>query len=196
MSRTKYYTSDEILDGIKNNKKEILIFVYCRYYPIVEGILNRNHGVACVRIKDYFQEALLSIFTNLHSGTPVTLQYSFITYLMAICKRKMIDDFRRKKELKLNLSKHDMPDPAFTINDVIIKDERIKLVHKHFLKLGDKCRKIMTLFLKGFSIKEITETLNMSSEKYTKKRRQLCKITLFKSIFNDQIYKELTDGKP
>ena len=196
MNETALYASEEILDGIKNNKREVVTFVYTNYFPVVAGILRRDYGVSTDRCRDYFQEAMLAIFTCLNTNQTLSIDYSFLTYLMVICKRRMLDEMRRKKEVKINDSKHEIPDPSFTVNEIMIRDERIKLVHRHFSNLGEKCRKIMTLFLKGFSIREITEKLKMSSEYYTKKRRQKCKITLFKSIVNDQIYKELTDGKP
>jgi RNA polymerase sigma factor (sigma-70 family) len=195
MYRSDFYTSEEILDGIKNNNRLVITFVYTNYYPVISYILKRDYGVSSDRCRDYFQEAMLAIFTCLHTHNPFSIHYSFITYLLVICKRRMLDEMKRKKEVKINLNKHEIPDPSFTANEILIKDERIKLVHRHFIKLGEKCRKIMTLFLKGFSTREITEKLNMSSEHYTKKRRQLCKVTLFKSIVNDQTYKELTDGK-
>ena len=97
----------------------------------------------------------------------------------------------------VNFEKEDdfPPESELEIIEFINKAKRIKLYQKHFSEIGEKCQKLLNLALDGYSIREITTILNFSSENYTKKRKTLCKESLFKKIYYDSQLKELLYGK-
>ena len=196
MRVSEYYSSDEIIEGIKNNNAETIHFIYRKYYPVIERILLKQFNATKEEIRDSFQEALLCIFNGLNRNPPLKIKYRFIAFIICICKRKLIINYRQtyKEVLKSNFENE--PGMELTIDDFLIQKEKIDLFKKHFEKIGEKCRQLLTLFLEGFSIDEIKETLNMSSIQYTKKRRLECKISLFRSLSRDVKLKELIDGKP
>jgi len=189
------YTCEEILKGIKEQNKEVLLYIYQAYYPIVESIIINQFNGNREQAKDLFQEALCTIYTTLVNTLNFKLQYKFITFLATICKRRMIDEIRKKKKLKYELKLDDYEDDNY-ISALIEKEERIKLYEKHFNKLGEKCKTILQMFIHGYSIKQVLAKLNMSSEQFVKKRKLQCKISLFRSIYKDPILKELINGKP
>jgi len=196
MSQLAVYSDDELILGIKNSNKEILIFIYKNYYPKIEGVLLKQLGCNSECAKDVFQDALISIYTKVCSKQTIKIQYSFLTFLITLCKRRMIDKIRHSTFETNNHDCKDVVDEELDIIEILNKEERFRLFDKHFKQLGEKCRDILTLFLKGHTISEITIALKMSSEMFTKKRRLQCKISLFKSLYTDPELKELINGKP
>ncbi|PKP22533.1 MAG: hypothetical protein CVU05_03515 [Bacteroidetes bacterium HGW-Bacteroidetes-21] len=196
MSRVEEITNDVIIEGIRTKNSSIISYIYKNYYPIIENIILTQYHGSVAQAKDIFQDALLTVYTATTGEVPLKINYTFITFLSTICKRRMIDEIRKSKketrEIEFDCILNDEPN----ICDLIIEEDKVRLFEKHFTKLGEKCREILSMFLEGLSIKEITCKLNMSSDQFTKKRRLQCKISLFKRIFEDPTLKELINGKP
>lgn len=190
------YSSDGILEGIRNHNKEVLQFIYNNCYPLIKNIIIKHFYGSEDQAKDVFQDALLTIYTGVTTDPPLKIQHNFIAFLTTVCKRRMIDEMRKNKNEIHDLEIDWMEDSDDTINDLIVREEKARLFEKHFYRIGERCRKLLSLFFEGHSIKEITCMLKMSSERFTKLRRFQCKVLLFKSIYKDSKLKELIDGKP
>lgn len=196
MNHLASFSNEEIIDGIKCRNEAVLNYIYYNFYPEIEYIILNQYNGTIAHAKDVFQDAMLTIYTASCAEPPLKIQYSFITYLATICKRRMRDELQcTKKEIQVN-NYEEVEDSDPTINERIIEEERVRLFEKHFNLLGEKCAELLTLFFEGYSIKEITERLNMSSIQFTKNRRLQCKNILFKSIYHDPTLKELINGKP
>jgi RNA polymerase sigma factor (sigma-70 family) len=191
------YSNEQLLEGIKLNDYNILTFIYQYYYPMIEPIIMKRYGVDIDDAKDVFQDALIVIYEGVCSDSPLKINYSFFTFIATICKRNMFNKTRNKLKMVQyeNEEKHPAIDDS-EIFELIEKADRIRIYKKHFNDLGEKCRKLLTLVLKEVSIKEITSFFNFQSENFTKKRRNQCKESLFKKIYNDPQLKELINGKP
>lgn len=188
-------TNDKIIEGLKSNSSEVLNFIYQNYYPVIEEIILYKYYGNKDDAKDIFQDGLLTAYSALMADPPLILQYKFITFLIAVCKRRMIDKIRTTKK-KLIIDEHIEIESDTNIIDYITNEDRKRLIEKHFSQLGEKCKALLRLFLEGHSITEVTLELDMSSEKFTKNKRLRCKKELFKKIYNDPLLKELSDGKP
>lgn len=196
MKRIIKLTNEEIIDGIRTKDSSVCSYIYKNYYPVIEKIILSQYQGTVAQAKDIFQDALMTVFTAAAGDIPLKIDYSFITFFSTICKRRMIDEIRKSKKLirenKFDAVENDDP----MICDIIIEEDKVRLFEKHFTQLGQKCKELLTLFLEGLSIREITCKLNMSSDQFTKKRRLQCKISLFKKIYEDPSLKELINGKP
>jgi hypothetical protein len=72
--------------------------------------------------------------------------------------------------------------------------EKYRLYQQHFLTLNDDCQKVLLLFMKKLSLKEIAVEMGYKTEKYAKTRKYLCKEELKKRIINDpKCHKFLSD---
>jgi hypothetical protein len=80
------------------------------------------------------------------------------------------------------------------ILDELVEAEKKKLFITHFNELTADCKKIIQLFIQGFSISEITKIMHFNSEQHTKNRRLRCKNTLINKIVTNPRFKELTNG--
>jgi hypothetical protein len=70
-------------------------------------------------------------------------------------------------------------------------NERMFLYRSHFNRLSEKCKKILSLFLDGHTVKEITVIMGYGNDQHTKNRRYRCKKSLINSIRTTFGYKEL-----
>jgi hypothetical protein len=73
----------------------------------------------------------------------------------------------------------------------MVENEKIKIYQKHFLSLGDDCQKVLRLFLRKISLREIAEIMGYKTEKYAKTRKYECKEELKNRILNDPNYLNL-----
>jgi RNA polymerase sigma factor (sigma-70 family) len=197
MSEKNKYTNEQLLEGMKDNNSVILGYIYHYYFPQVEAIIIYEFRGNSDDAKDVFQDALMVVYNGIYSTPPLVIEYSFLTFLTTICKRKMIGKIRKKAKTTHYLDEDDILQPSDTdIIEMINKADRYKLYQKHFNEIGKLCRTLLKLVMEGLSNLEITERMNLSSESYTKKRKTICKDSLFTKIYYDPQLKELINGKP
>ncbi|MGP8329206.1 MAG: hypothetical protein ACT6FF_02650 [Methanosarcinaceae archaeon] len=72
---------------------------------------------------------------------------------------------------------------------------KYELYKMHFHQLSADCRKILSLFLKKVSLREISKIMNLKSVDYAKTRKYLCKEALKKRIMNDPDCKKYFDDE-
>ncbi len=188
-------TNEKIIEGFKSNNNEILILIYKNYYPVVERMIVYDYNGRAEDAKDIFQDALLTVYSALCTEPPLIIEFKFFTFLVSICRRRMIDKIRTGR-IHVRLESAKAMESAPDVLRTITHEDRVRLIEKHFKELGEKCREILRMFLKGYSVSEVTLKLNMSNDQVTKNRRLKCKKELFVKIYNDPLLKELIDGKP
>lgn len=66
------------------------------------------------------------------------------------------------------------------------------LIRKYFMQLSNDCQKILKMYSKNFSNKEIAIAMGFKEE-YAKTRKQICKGYLTKKILKDKLYKTIKD---
>ncbi|MDP4208807.1 MAG: sigma-70 family RNA polymerase sigma factor [Bacteroidota bacterium] len=188
------YTDQEILTGIKHQNSEIMMFIYQKNFRSVRHYIEQNNG-SDKDAEDLFQDALILIFHKVREGSLV-LTSSFNTYIFSIVKKNWLKQLDKRKRQNIVI---DECDNFILEEDGLIEDllklEREKIINQHFNELSPDCQKIITLFLKGHSITEITKVMGFSSEQHTKNRRFRCKKSLIERILKNPYFKELTNGK-
>ena len=189
----KKLTTQEILDGIRSKKSNVLQLVYKENYPVVENFILRNSGKS-VDAEDIFQETIVIIYRRIINDK-IKLDCSFNTFLFSITKILWHEELRRKKKLN---EKQLIDETTGQLDDnllSIIEDfNKPKLVQKHLLKISPKCRKLLMLFYSNVSLKEIAKKLGFTSTNYVKKRKANCKKILIELIKSDPNYQEIMNS--
>lgn len=184
-------TDPELLDGIRNRERAILVYVYEQFYPMIHEFILKNSGTE-EDARDIFQESLVVIFEKLKAG-PIELTSKFKTYLYAICRNKWLMVLRRRRTgPKLVVDTQLLEENQPVSVDDLAKHEQYQLYRMHFKKLSADCRKLLTSFFQGISLREIGEMMGFS-EMYAKKRKFLCQKELISSIEADPMFRELKD---
>ena len=180
------FSEDIIIQGLKVQDPEILRYIYKKYFPFIQNFINKQTG-SDDDAKDIFQEALIVIYRKVKSDD-FDLSASFKTYLYSICKYMWMR-LQEKKDKEYELNTAFVQNITYDDKELIEKNRRYALYQKHFSNLSVECRKILELFLQKKPLREIAKELKISSEKYLKKRKYICKERLVENIKNDPDYK-------
>lgn len=192
MEHKRFYNKEDILKGLINHDRNVIIYLYTDIYPMIEKLLIKEYNATIEDARDIFQNALLSLYTYLLTKPSLKIEQTIFTFFYMFSKRRMIDKIRIKiKQRKLadKTAVYEETEPE--IIEILMKEERMKLYSKHFGKLGEKCQVLLQLVFEGQTIKKITEILEFKSERFTQRQRLICKESLFRKIYSDPIFKEL-----
>jgi RNA polymerase sigma factor (sigma-70 family) len=184
------YTDEQIIQGISQNDRKVVDYIYHRFAGKVEGFL-MGRGGNPEHIKDVFQDALEVIVRKVRNEG-LTLTCSFSTYLLAVCKNIWMHDIRKNKinlveDSKLEVVREE--EPVDWTREEKLRD----LFNHHFAQLSKDCQKLLRLHFEKVSLSEIQQIFGYSSEHYTSDRKYRCKQSLFNRIRRDPKFKEIID---
>lgn len=179
-------TDKEITSGIREGNRRILNYIYSKSYPQVMRFV-LNHNGTKDEAKDVFQEGLYSIVVK-SKNNELTIDVSFEAYLFKTARNIWL-----KRLADKNCERKAITETSSTDSGDDIHPELIKICNDALSNLTGNCGKIIKLHLKGYSHKEMKETLNFSSEGYSRKRLSNCLKKLTALVENDSRYKEIRD---
>jgi RNA polymerase sigma factor (sigma-70 family) len=179
------YTDEALLAGLLKRDSGIIRFIYKEYYPTIKFLITTNSGTDS-DAEDVFQDALYIVFKKLVQGNLV-LTSSFKTFFYSICRNLWLQRLDRRVFSSEFLELENIgeaQDSIFT-EQSDPDDEKYRLYQEHFLSLSEDCQKILRLFMKKVSLKDIADIMGFKTEKYAKTRKFMCKEKLKNSILND-----------
>jgi RNA polymerase sigma factor (sigma-70 family) len=197
MLRIRSYSDSEIVDGICRNDKEILLFLYTSHYARVRKYVLLNNGTNG-DAEDLFQDILVFLFEKSKKGELI-LTGSLTAFLYVVMRNMWLKNLRsRKNQGKLEEGSPDDSDNKVDENlfnpDIGEQVERESVFFKHFNELSEDCKKVLILFIEGFTVSEVASRMGYSTGQHAKNRRYRCKISLFNKIKSDPRFKELCNG--
>ncbi|RLD50430.1 MAG: hypothetical protein DRJ05_19625 [Bacteroidetes bacterium] len=177
------YNDEAIIEGIRSKDHEKIRFLYRNYFESIRLIF-KNSGNA-EDAEDVFQDALVVIYKKI-TNNELKLSCSLKTFMYAVCRNLWLQKLQ-KKEYKSEsfVDVEDESREPFELDENFAEHEKYNLYQKHFMKLSGDCQKVLRLFLKKVSLKEIAKIMGFSSVDYTKTRKYLCKKNLKERILND-----------
>lgn len=185
-----FYTDSAIIDGLKNRDNGIIRYIYKEYYPTIKFLITTNSGTE-TDAEDVFQDALVVLYRKI-ARENLVLTSSFKTFLYSICRNLWLQRLDRRvfsnEFLEMeNLS--EMQDELH-LEQPEEEQEKYRLFQQHFLNLSQDCQKVLKLFMRKISLKEIADVMGFKTEKYAKTRKFMCKEKLKNSIINDPYFKK------
>lgn len=183
------YSDEGIVEGLRLRKHEIIKFVYKEYFPMTRHLIVNNSGTD-QDAQDIFQDALVIVYKRIVSNE-LTLNSSFKTFLYSICRNIWLQRLGKRKERIQDIvdfeSIIEIPEP--TVEEInSVENKKHKLFQTHFLNLSEDCQKVLQLFLRKISLREIASIMGYKTEKYAKTRKYNCKEELKTRIINDPNY--------
>ncbi len=178
-----------IITGVTQGDEKILKHFYKETMVYIRGYIIRNSGNT-QDVEDVFQDAMIVLYLKLRSGL-VELKSPIKTYFYGICKNIWRNRLRKQKKLLLTDSVHLFEkevDTSFLID--IETNEREQLYRKHFQNLSLDNKKVLTLYFKGKSMKEISEITGYT-EGYARKKKFEAKKSLLSMVEQDPLYEEI-----
>jgi RNA polymerase sigma factor (sigma-70 family) len=181
-----HYSDEAIVEGLRLRSDYIINFVYREYFPLIKYLVNENSG-ADEDAEDIFQDGLIIIYKKI-TDNQLTLTSSFKTYMYSVCRNLWLQKLNKRKVVMEKISDVeeyiDLPDDI--MNEISNEEiELHRLVQLHFLSLNEDCQKVLRLFMKDVSLREIGNIMGFKTEKYAKTRKYMCKEELKRRIAND-----------
>ncbi|PKP48821.1 MAG: hypothetical protein CVT94_07075 [Bacteroidetes bacterium HGW-Bacteroidetes-11] len=191
-----HYSDEAIIEGLRLRSDYIIKYMYQEMFPMIRYLVVKNSGND-EDAEDVFQDGLIVVFKKIRDHE-LDLTCSFRTYIYSVCRNIWLQKLTKRKQYAREFSDVetyvDLPDKV----DQFQEDEmeKYRLYQQHFLTLGEDCQKVLLLFMKKQSLKEIALEMGYKTEKYAKTRKYLCKEELKKRIINDpKCHKFLSDDK-
>ncbi len=181
-----HYSDEAIIEGLRLRSDYIIKYIYQELFPMILFLVTKNTGSE-EDAEDIFQDSLIIVFKKIKAND-FELSCSFRTYIYSVSRNLWLQKLSKRKQFSREFSDVEtyisMTDYALTEknqDDV----EKFRLYQQHFLTLGEDCQKVLMLFMKKVSLREIATEMGFKTEKYAKTRKYLCKEELKKRIIND-----------
>jgi RNA polymerase sigma factor (sigma-70 family) len=176
--RLSAYSKDRrIIERIRENDRTVLGELFMEYERLVMDQVRRLGGSNIVA-EDLLQEAIIVLWQNVVSGR-FEVSAKISTYISAVVRNKYLNE-QRKMQAISNLSpdedhKDHNPSPL----DIMVSEEKTRLVEKALRQLNDVCRKILMLFyFEKRSLTDIARLLHFANEQVAKSKKYQCKKAL------------------
>ena len=122
---------------------------------------------------DIFQECVILLDRNIRENR-FERNSSIRTYFYGIVKQYWFNQ-RRKMNKVVHQEIPENHDQGPSIEDIIHRDEMSGIINKILEKIGEQCKKILSLYKLSLSNSEIAIELNLSSPEMAKKYNYRCR---------------------
>lgn len=181
-----HYSDEAIIEGLRLRSDYIIKYIYQELFPMILFLVTKNTGSE-EDAEDIFQDSLIIVFKKIKAND-FDLSCSFRTYIYSVSRNLWLQKLSKRKQFSREFSD---VETYITMTDYALMEknqddvEKFKLYQQHFITLGEDCQKVLMLFMKKVSLREIAAEMGFKTEKYAKTRKYLCKEELKKRIIND-----------
>ncbi len=181
---------NQYIAGILENNFQVLEKIYATYLPEITDWVKKNHGAA-EDARDIFQEAIVVIFRK-DAEPEFQLKSTFGGYLYGICRYLWLRQLKKKYRTEVTLTGDEGHTVIGNVEEELVEMEKRKLFREKLAGMGEDCRRLLSLFFEGISLKAIAQQMAYTDD-YVKKKNMLCKKTLADLVRQDRRYQELTN---
>ena len=140
-AKTSGYSDGQLFNGLQNNQKDVLDYIYREFYPMVRQKI-RQLGGQEEDARDMFQEGLLATWQNAKSGKYVLQEGARLsTYLVRVCHLRWLEKTNKASSRKEQAV--EAYEERGTEDHVLsrwLKREDQDEFAKQFAQLGERCR--------------------------------------------------------
>ena len=140
---------------------------------------------------DSFQDAIVTLYSNIKSGRLENISSEPEAYLFGMAKNILFNQVKRnsKVNLKEEIDDSVMKNLDYNIYERIDSEYRKNIIQQAFARLADSCRDLLTLFyLEQNSLESIQLKLNYSSIGTVKTRKVQCLIKMRMIVKDLQVH--------
>ncbi|GAA4276093.1 RNA polymerase sigma factor [Aquimarina mytili] len=182
-------TQDTIINAIIKGDEKTLMAIYEECLPQVTSYVMKNSGTEA-DARDIFQDAMVFLYQKLEENS-LELSGTVGGYIYGVCKNMWRNKIRKNKKMVIS-------DDIISISGIdetdmledIYENERTAIYQKYFLKLGETCQEVLTLFFSGVSMKEIAEKKG-TTDTFIRRKKYKCKKQIIEMIKKDSAYNEI-----
>ena len=175
------------VDGIRNGGAELdqaISSILIDYGPKIVNYLKSRYGNK-EDAEDLLHDGLAVLILNVRSNK-FRGESSLYSYLFSICKQ-MQSKIIRKNVAKENWERYKLDEPAASRSPEVrmIKSDMKKYVESMLNKLGDKCRKVLSMWSMSYSMSEIAAELAYANAQVAMNKKNKCMKELSALVQNE-----------
>ncbi len=161
---------------IQKGDRKLLKKLYEEYRSAFIAWTKKRYDVNDDLASEIYQKAFIAFYYNIREGKITALKSSLKTYLFAIGRNQLRDQFKMNKKFvdQPESADHDMPVDASVMKKYEQQDLKEK-ISQLLNTIGEPCRTVLTLFyFRHFSMEAIAEYMDYSSRTVAAKRKFIC----------------------
>jgi RNA polymerase sigma factor (sigma-70 family) len=177
MIRTKNYTDEALIEAILNKTElnEAISFLYQSHYRLLERHILTNSGNA-MDAEDLIQEVMVAFIEIVQQGK-YRAEASVKSFLFTLMRNLWITELRKRDATQKRHERYETERETWDedVSSFLTYKEAQKTVVALFERLGEKCRKILTLFYyEDLSMKEILTQTEYENEQVLRNKKYKC----------------------
>lgn len=177
------HADQQYIDALLQNDAAMVDRIYQHFSPAIRRYILQNSGTEA-DAADIFQEALIDIYHQARHRS-LTLTCPFEAFLLLICKRKWINELKKRGRSPVTKVQDDLSEfgeDVFAMTERLVIDEtKARVFLRQFERLGEKCREIIRYSLGGRPQEEIAAALGVTYG-YLRKKKSECLATLMSYV--------------
>lgn len=176
------YTSQQILDGIKEGDKDVLNYIYNKFFDSLKSFVLANNG-SKEDAFDLFQDAIMVILEKIRKDD-LKLTVKFNTYFYGVYYRIWLNVLRDRRSSIVVKSDFENELRVLSIDEIKEierlgeKEKMVRIYQASFKMLSKECQKMIKFENKGYSVEVIKKKFNYKSMAFTYKKRRRCILKL------------------
>lgn len=182
------------IDALVQNNVRVVSELYQLFTPKVQRYISKNNG-SYDDAQDIIQESLVTIYHQaVEKGLILTCPFD--AYFFLICKRKWLNELRKKgnKEVTIieeitSISKQEIA----MVEETLLYEQKSALIDKMFTQLGVKCQEMIKTAFELKSMEKVAEKLGVTYG-YARKKKSQCIGQLTKLVRNAAEFEQLKNN--
>ncbi|HVD98419.1 MAG TPA: sigma-70 family RNA polymerase sigma factor [Cytophagaceae bacterium] len=177
------YTDKEIVDGIRNDEKGVLEFLYKENFHAVAYFIYSNSGSE-QDAKDICQDALILLYEKIRDNS-LELNCSVKTYLYSVCRRLWLKKLYYKSKYTGKIDEFEDVFSTTEQADAEEKEKDFARMEEAMNGLGEPCRTIIEdYYIHKLTMVEICEKFGYTNADNAKNQKYKCLMRLKKIFFS------------
>jgi RNA polymerase sigma factor (sigma-70 family) len=177
------YTDKEVIEGIRNDDKGVLEFLYKENFHAVAYFIYNNNGSE-QDAKDICQEAVILLYEKIRGGA-LELNCSVKTYLYSVCRRLWLKRLYYKSKYTGKIDEFENVFSAEEQSDAEEKEKDFAKMEESMNGLGEPCRTILEdYYVNKLSMTDICEKFGYTNADNAKNQKYKCLMRLKKIFFS------------
>ena len=135
------------LDNIRNgDQRQIETIYYNHRAEFISWIVKLYH-CPCEEARELYHYAVITFYENVISNKLKVLDCSVKTYLFAIGRKKYLEKLKSQKKITRDYNEASLVNlPEVQKTDALMKEQRLEIVERAMVKLGEPGRTILELY--------------------------------------------------
>jgi RNA polymerase sigma factor (sigma-70 family) len=172
------YSDEAVLEAIRKGDDRVLTHLYKHVLPKIKAYILKNNGSED-DAKDIFQDSVL-VFYKYVKQDKFNPANEIAGFIFSISRNLWINQAKKMNRVVELTDNMEFTD---SFADDLMTKEREEFVVTMFSKLGDTCKQILLYSIyHKFSMKEIKEKMNFTSENVAKTKNYKCKQRLISLV--------------